>query len=128
MAVKTCTGRCRRERPLDEFPRDRTKRDGRGSRCRECVSADRRERRRQVSRERVAAALAADDPGRRRLARLAAADLTPPPDPEAPARAARIVELANAALRARSGPLAAAEPPPRPSAPDGESGRETARQ
>ena len=104
--VKRCTGRCRRERPPVAFPRDASKRDGRGSRCRECVSADRRERRQDVSRERVVAALAANDPGRRRLRRHAAADLTPPPDPEAPARAARIVELADAALEARSGQLA----------------------
>lgn len=98
VTVKTCTGRCGRELPLVTFPRDATKRDGRGARCRECVSADRRERRRDVTRERVAAALAA--PGRRRLARVAD-ELTPPADPQAPARAARIVELADEALRRR---------------------------
>lgn len=109
MAAKTCTGRCQRERPLDDFPRDRTKRDGRGARCRECRAVDRRERRRQVSRERIADALAADDPGRRRMAAANLEFLSPPVDPEAPARAARIVALANAALRRHSGPLAASE-------------------
>jgi hypothetical protein len=98
--VKRCTGRCRRELPPTAFTKDRTKRDGRRARCRECEAADRRD----VSRERVAAALAAPDPGRRRAARLAAAELTPPPDPDAAARAARIVELADAAIERRQRP------------------------
>lgn len=125
VTVKRCTGRCRRERPLVAFPRDRTKADGRGSRCRECVAADRRDRRRDLRGQRIAAALAADDPGRRRLAAAAGDLFRPAPDPQAPARAARIVALADDALRARSGPLPAAEPPPRPDAPDKGSGRET---
>jgi hypothetical protein len=127
-AAKRCTGRCRRELPPVAFPKDRTKRDGRGSRCRECRAADRRERRRDVSRERVAAALAAPDPGRRRAARFAAADLTPPPDPDAPARAARIVALADAAIERRSGPLAASEASGGTDTPNEPTGRETARQ
>jgi hypothetical protein len=125
VTVKRCTGRCARELPLVAFPRDRTKLDGRGSRCRECVSADRRERRRDVSRERVAAALADDDPQRRRRARRAADVLTPPADPDAPARAARIVSLAEAALRRRSGPLAPSAASAAPVPPDGRSSRET---
>lgn len=36
--VKTCT-RCQQAQPLEDYPRDRTKRDGRASHCKECRSA-----------------------------------------------------------------------------------------
>lgn len=98
MTTKLCTGPCARELPLSAFHRDPTKRGGRMSRCRDCRSAGDRERRRVVSRARVAATLQESDPvARRRRARVAA-ELVPPPDPDAPARAARIVALADEAL------------------------------
>jgi hypothetical protein len=98
MTTKLCTGPCGRELPLSAFHRDPTKRSGRMSRCRECRGAADRERRRAVSRERVAAALAEANPAARRRRAHVAAELAPPPDPDAPARAARIVALADEAL------------------------------
>lgn len=100
MPTKRCT-RCDRRLPLDAFHRDRSKRDGRVSRCRDCLSAIRRARRRQTAakrRERDRAALAANPTARRSRRRQAAAvaDLTPAPDPAA---ARRIADAADAALR-----------------------------
>lgn len=99
--MKLCSGPCGRRLPLDAFHRDPTKSDGRMSRCRDCRAAAERDRRRQRSGERVAAALADDDPRARRRKARAAGALTPAADPQAPARAARIVELAEDALRRR---------------------------
>ncbi len=106
--TKRCTGPCARTLPLDAFHRDRTKRDGHVSRCRDCLSAIRRERRRETGaerRERDRAALAANPAAQRASRRSAAAlaALTPDPDPEAAERAARIVAKADEALKRRQG-------------------------
>lgn len=103
MTTKLCTGPCGRELPLSAFHRDPTKRSGRMSRCRECRATADRERRRQTAaerRQRARADLAKDSTARRALRRHtpALAELAPPPDPDAPARAARIAALADEAL------------------------------
>lgn len=105
--AKRCTGRCARTLPLDAFPRDRTKRDGRSARCRECVRADRSERRRVRTaerHERDRSALAHNPTFRRYACRHAAAlaALAPGHDPEAAERAKRIAAMADEALRKRS--------------------------
>jgi hypothetical protein len=34
--MKTCTADCKRRLPLEDFPVDRSRKDGRGSQCRKC--------------------------------------------------------------------------------------------
>ena len=104
---KRCTG-CGRDLSPEAFHRDRTKRDGRVSQCRECLSSTRRVRRCETGakrREGDRAALAANPTARRARRRHAAAlaDLTPDPDPEAAERAERIVVTADEVLRDRLG-------------------------
>jgi hypothetical protein len=87
--VKRCR-HCDRTLPLDAFPPNPRMSSGRGSWCRECSNAAGRALRRRRAAE--SAARAGAD-----LAYL----LTPPPDPDAAARARRIVAKADAALKRR---------------------------
>ena len=101
--MKCCTGRCGAVKPLTSFHRDPTKRDGRASRCAECLSADRREARAERRAEQFEAAmgeLGTDRRERRRVGRGRpyVDALAPPPDPDAAKRAAAIVAKADAVL------------------------------